>query len=76
MPSGKRMRSPALALARTSRPSELLPIGTNTENDSRFGGIGVSPTAPPSRIAPAPIAKRSITLSVWTLIRFEALAKP
>ncbi len=76
MPSGRRSNSPALTPLRTSRPSELVPIGTKTENESCAGAIRVSPMAPDSLRAPA--ATRRVSVAGWPdiWIFLVALAKP
>ena len=61
----------------TRRPSELLPIGTKTENDRRFGGIGVVADGAGELQRPGadgqPVDERGPRT---TVTRFEALAKP
>ena len=62
---------------RTSRPSELVPTGTKTENSElRRAGSSGRRRRPTSFSAPA--ATRSVSVAGWPAItmRFEALAKP
>jgi hypothetical protein len=73
---GQRIRSPALAFPSTSRPSELLPTGTNTAKDRRWPGMGTPLMVPPRRSAPALMATRSTRLPRPSESRFVAPAKP